>query len=190
MSMVPVDMDDPQARSDEFLKWLYEKMLNDPEFKFIGFDEAWTEAFGEDALRLFNGLNQRQFFQYEKRGANTYGGASEYGRAKIEMPVGLNKKAIAYIEKLLGPQQEAPPKYEEPAAIETDPGRKQELEKDVAWFIYTTTGNMRTALNYLEDARVYLQKEPLGDRKKAKQEILAMAELELKIVTKEELGES
>ncbi len=178
MSMIPVDKDNPQSRSDEFLKWLYEKTLNDPDFKFMGFDETWTEAFGEDALRLFNGLKQRQFFQYE----NTSG---SYGRAKIELPVGLNHKAIAYIEKLSEPPPEEQPKYEELPATEVDAGWEQDLAKEVAWFIYNTTGNMRTALNYLEDARVYLQKEPLVDRKKAEQEILAMAELELQIVARE-----
>jgi hypothetical protein len=186
MSMIPVDKNDPQARSDEFLKWLYEKTVNDPEFKFMGFDETWTEKFGQDALRLFNGLKQRQFFIYAKSGENSAGG---YGLAKIELPVGLNHKAIAYLEKLSEPPPEEQPKYEEPPATESEPGREQDLTKDVAWFIYNTTGNMRTALNYLEDARVYLQKEPLVDRKQAEQEIVARGELELQIVTKEELGE-
>ena len=184
MMNVPADKDDPQARSDEFLLWLYDKILNDPEFDFQGFDESWFEEVGEDALRLFNSLKQRQFFLYEKQDETSFG---SYGRSTLPTAVNLNKKAIAYAEQLIGPQPIVQPKPEAPPEVEVDPGRVQELEKDVAWFIYSTTGNMRTALNYLEDAKIYLQKEPLADKKAAEKEILAMAELALQIVTKEEL---
>ncbi len=187
MMNMGVDSDDPQVRSDQFLLWLYDKILNDPEFDFQGFDERWYEEIGEDALRLFNSLKQRQFFLYEKQDETNFG---SYGRSTLPTAVNLNKKAIAYAEQLKGPLPKVQPKIEEPSVEEIDPGREQDLAKDVAWFIYTTTGNMRNALNYLEDARVYLQQEPLLDRKKAEQEIAALAELELQIVSKEELGES
>ena len=184
MMNVPADKDDPQARSDEFLLWLYDKILNDPEFDFQGFDERWFEEVGEDALRLFNSLKQRQFLLYEKRDETSFGGS---GRSTLPTAVGLNKKAITHAKKLKAPMPKVQPKPKETPEAEADSGRVQELEKDVAWFIYATTGNMRTALNYLEDAKIYLQKEPLADKKAAEKEILAMGALELQIVTKEEL---
>ena len=184
MMNVPIDSDDPQARSDEFLLWLYDKISNDPEFDFQGFDERWFEEIGEDALRLFNSLKQRQFLRYEKQDETSFGG---YGRSTLPTAVGLNKKAIRHAKTLRAPEPKVQPKVEDPPEVEVDQGRVQELEKDVAWFIYSTTGNMRTALNYLEDAKVYLQKEPMADKKAAEQEILAMGALELQIVTKEEL---
>ena len=181
---VPVTSDDPQARSDEFLLWLYDKILNDPEFDFQGFDESWYEEIGEDALRLFNSLKQQQFLLYEKRDENSYGG---YGRSTLPTAVGLNKKAITHAEKLVAPLPKVQPVVEKPKPVESEPEEKRELEEEVAWFIYHTTGNMRTALNYLEDAKIYLQKEPLADKKAAEKEILAMEELALQIVTTEQL---
>lgn len=178
---VPGNNDDPQARSDEFLLWLYDKILNDPEFSFQGFDEGWFEEVGEDALRLFNSLKQRQFLQYKKQEKNSYGG---YGRSTLPTAVGLNKKAIKYLKKLEAAQQVVEPEPEPLQPVEVEPEKEPELEKDVAWFIYHTTGNMRTALNYLVDARIYLGKEKLTDKKQVEKEIRERGALGLEIVAK------
>lgn len=185
MMNVPAEMEDSYARSDEFLKWLYEKTLNE-EFEFYGFDGAWEESFGKDAQKLFYSLKQRQFLLYEKR--NSGGGFDGYGRSTRETAVGLNKKAIKYLKALEADQQVVPTQPEPPHVTEVEPEKEPELEKDVAWFIYHTTGNMRTAWNYLVDARIYLSKETLTDRKQAEQEIRERGERGLEIVTKETLG--
>lgn len=184
MMNVPAEMDNPHTRSDEFLTWLYEKTLNDPEFSFYGYDEAWKESFGKDAKRCFNSLKQRQFLLYEKGGSNNY----SFGSSSLPMAIGLNKKAIAYAEKLAAPPPKVEPIDEEPQPVESELEKEPELEKDVAWFIYHTTGNMRTAWNYLVDARIYLNKETLVDRKQAEQEIRERGEQELEIVSKKALG--
>ncbi|MBE2222880.1 MAG: hypothetical protein IAF02_15150 [Anaerolineae bacterium] len=184
MSIVPNEYENPQARSDQFLKWLYEKTLTNPEFEISGFDEAWYEEFGKDAKRCFNSLKQRQFLLYEKSDANSYA----YGRSSLPTAVGLNQKAIAYAEELIAPQTIVQPIVEAPQPNEPEPEKEPEIEKDVAWFIYNTTGNMRTALNYLEDARVYLNKETKVDRKEAEKEIREREELELEIVAKKAVG--
>lgn len=181
MMNVPPEMEDPHGRSDEFLTWLYQKSLNDPDFSFHGYDEAWEESFGKDAKKCFYSLKERQFLLYHKDNSSSFG----YGRSSTPTAVGLNKKAITYAKKLAAPQPKVQPVVEKPKSVESEPEKKQELEDEVAWFIYHTTGNMRTALNYLEDAKIYLQKEPLTDKKAAEKEILAMEELALQIVTKE-----
>lgn len=174
----PVESD--EARSDEFLKWLHEKTL-DEAFEFYGFDETWEESFGKDAQKLFYSLKQRQFLRYAKRDSGGYDG---FGRSGRETAVGLNKKAIKYLEKLAAPQP-VMPKPEPPKPAEVEPKKEPELEKDVAWFIYHTTGNMRTAWNYLVDARIYLGKETLTNRKQVEKEIRERGALGLEIVTKE-----
>lgn len=183
MMNVPTEMEDPHARSDEFLTWLYQKTLDDPDFSFYGYDEAWEESFGKDAKKCFYSLKERQFLLYAKNNSSSYG----YGRSSTPTAVGLNKKAITYAKTLAAPPPKVQPVVEKPKPDESEPEKKRELEEEVAWFIYHTTGNMRTALNYLEDAKIYLQKEPLADKKAAEKETLAMEELALQIVTKEEL---
>lgn len=183
MMNVPMEMEDPNARSDEFLIWMYEKTLSDPEYSFYGYDETWEESFGKDAKKCFYSLKERQFLLYEKETSSSYG----YGRSSTPTAVGLNKKAIRYARKLATPRPKVQPVVKKPEPVENEPEVTRELEEEVAWFIYHTTGNMRTALNYLEDAKIYLQKEPLANKKAAEKEILAMEELALQIVTKEEL---
>lgn len=176
---VPVNNDDPNARSDEFLLWLYEQTLNDPEYSFYGFDEAWYEAFGADAKSCFDSLKKRQFFLY-KKSSNSYG----FGRSSLPTPVGLNKKAITYAEKLKVPKPKIQPEVKKSEPTEPKLEKEPELEKDVAWFIYNTTGNMRTALNYLADAKIYLNKEPLVNRTEVEEEIRERGKLGLEIVVR------
>jgi hypothetical protein len=183
MMNVPTEMEDPHARSDEFLIWLYQKTLDDPDFSFYGYDEAWEESFGKDAKKCFYSLKERQYLLYKKNDSNSY----SFGSSSLPTAVGLNKKAIRYARKLATPPPKVQPVVKKPEPVESEPEVTRELEEEVAWFIYHTTGNMRTALNYLEDAKIYLQKEPLANKKAAEKEILAMEELALQIVAKEEL---
>jgi len=184
MMNVPTEMEDPHARSDEFLTWLYQKTLDDPDFSFYGYDEAWEESFGKDAKKCFYSLKERQYLLYKKDDSNSY----SFGSSSLPTAVGLNKKAIAYAEKLAAPPPKVQPAVEKLKPVDPDLKLELELEKDVAWFIFKTTGNMRSALNYLEDAKVYLDKGTIGNRRTAEKEIREREALDLEIISKREVG--